>query len=120
MEPGLHRQRQRARRKGGAATDPDPTDRGKPGTKRHPVVEGRGTQPGVALGGANRHDSEMLAATLDAVPPMRCRRGRPRRRPHELHADKGHDSSTASASPVEPVPATCSTASVVSRDAATR
>lgn len=34
----------------------------------------------------------MLAATLDAVPPMRSgRRGRPRRRPDKLHADKGYD-----------------------------
>ena len=28
---------------------------------------------------------------LDAVPPIRQRRGRPRRRPARLHADKGYD-----------------------------
>lgn len=33
----------------------------------------------------------MLAPTLDAVPPVRGRRGRPRRRPDKLHADKGYD-----------------------------
>jgi IS5 family transposase len=34
----------------------------------------------------------MLAATLDAVPGVRTgRRGRPRRRPDKLHADKGYD-----------------------------
>ena len=34
----------------------------------------------------------MLAPTLDAVPPIRSgRRGRPRRRPGKLHADKGYD-----------------------------
>jgi IS5 family transposase len=34
----------------------------------------------------------MLAATLDAVPGVRTRRrGRPRRRPNTLHADKGDD-----------------------------
>ena len=34
----------------------------------------------------------MLAATLDAVPGVRARhRGRPRRRPDKLHADKGYD-----------------------------
>ena len=44
------------------------------------------------LTGANRHDSTQLAATLDAIPPVRSgKRGRPRRRPEKLHADKGYD-----------------------------
>ena len=44
------------------------------------------------LSGANRHDSMMLAATLDAVPGVRAeRRRRPRRRPTKLHADKAYD-----------------------------
>lgn len=55
-------------------------------------MDGRGTPLGVALSGANRHDSKMLTATLDAVPPVRSgKRGRPRRRPAKLHADKGYD-----------------------------
>ena len=34
----------------------------------------------------------MLVPTLDAIPPLRSgRRGRPRRRPDKLHADKGYD-----------------------------
>ena len=41
---------------------------------------------------ANVHDSRMLAPLLDAVAPVRTgRRGRPRRRPDKLHADKGYD-----------------------------
>ena len=32
-----------------------------------------------------------LVPTLDAIPPVRGRRGRPRRRPGKLHADKGYD-----------------------------
>jgi transposase len=56
------------------------------------VTDARGTPLGVALSGANRHDSQMLAPTLDAVPPIRSgKRGRPRRRPGKLHADKAHD-----------------------------
>ena len=44
------------------------------------------------LTGANRHDGTMLAPTLDAVPPVRSgKRGRPRRRPAKLHADKAYD-----------------------------
>ena len=43
-------------------------------------------------GPANQHDSQMLASTLDAIPPVHSgRRGRPRQRPDKLHADKGYD-----------------------------
>jgi hypothetical protein len=57
-------------------------------------VDAEGTPLGVALSSANRHDSTMLAATLDAIPPVRRRRqpgGRPRRRPAKLHTDKSYD-----------------------------
>ena len=54
-------------------------------------MDGEGTPLGVTLSPANRHDSKMLAATLDAVPPVRRGRGRPRRRPDKLHGDKGYD-----------------------------
>lgn len=46
------------------------------------------------LSAANIHDSRMLETALDAIPPLRQPhggRGRPRRRPHKLHADKGYD-----------------------------
>ena len=77
---------------GGAEVGPNPTDRGRPGTKRHLVTDARGTPLGIALSGANRHDSMMLVATLDAVQGVRARgRGRPRKRPDKLHADKGYD-----------------------------
>jgi hypothetical protein len=34
----------------------------------------------------------MMLATVDAIEPIRAKsRGRPRRRPHKLHADKGYD-----------------------------
>ncbi len=91
MEPGLARQCVGARQRGGEETGPSPTDRGKAGTKRHLVVDGEGTPLGLTISGANRHDSRMLAPTLDAVPPVGGQRGRPRRRPHNLHADKGYD-----------------------------
>lgn len=55
------------------------------------MVDRAGTPLGVALSGANRHDSRMLAPTLDAVPGVRQGRGRPRRRPDKLHADKAYD-----------------------------
>ena len=82
----------RAIHKRGSATGPNPTDRGKAGTKRHLVTDARGTPLGFRLSGANRHDSVMMAPTLDAIPPVRnARRGRPRHRPDKLHADKAYD-----------------------------
>ena len=56
------------------------------------MVDRRGTPLGVRLSPANRHDSQMLAPTLDAVPGVRHGRGRPRKRPDKLHADKAYDS----------------------------
>jgi transposase len=55
------------------------------------VVDREGTPLGLVLSPANRHDSKMLAAALDAVPPIKGHRGRPRRRPNKLHADKAYD-----------------------------
>lgn len=91
LEPSRARQQHGGGKKGGAETGPNPTDRGKPGTKRHLVVDRRGTPLGVRLSPANRHDSLMLAPTLDAVPGVRHGRGRPRKRPKKLHADKAYD-----------------------------
>ena len=81
---------------GGDAVGENPTDRGTtpagyPGTKRQLVV-GRGGVPLAAgLTGANRPDSTDFAALLGAVEPVKRSRGRPRRRPATLHADKGYD-----------------------------
>ena len=91
LEPGGAGQCQLARQKGGSETGPNPTDRGKPGTKRHIVTDRQGTPLGLTLLGVNRNDSMMLAPTLDAVPGVRNARGRPRRRPAKLEADKGYD-----------------------------
>src|SRR3954470_7052368 len=66
---------------GGAATGPNPTDRGKPGSERHLVVDRQGIPLAVLLTAANAHDSTVLEEALDAVPPVRQPRGRPRRRP---------------------------------------
>lgn len=45
----------------------------------------------MTLTGANRHDSMALTETVDAIHPVRQTRGRPRKRPAKLHADKGYD-----------------------------
>jgi len=77
--------------KRGGAIGPNPTDRGKPGTKRHLLVDRRGLPLAVILTGANVHDSKALTEVVDAVQPLRQPRGRPRKRPEKLHADKAYD-----------------------------
>jgi transposase len=84
-------QRVRPGKKGGAKTGPNPTDRGKPGTKRHIVTDRGGIPRAVLLSPANTHDSQLFEPLIDAVPPVRQARGRPRKRPSKLHADKAYD-----------------------------
>jgi transposase len=80
-----------ARKKGGDETGPNPTDKGKPGTKRHVVVDRGGIPLAVLLSGANRHDSMLFERLIDAIPPIRTARGGRRKRPEKLHADKAYD-----------------------------
>ena len=56
------------------------------------MVDAHGIPLAVLVSAANVHDSKMMVATVDASEPIRAKtRGRPRRRPHKLHADKGYD-----------------------------
>ena len=84
-------QRQRPGQKGGDCVGPNPTDRGKPGTKRHLVVDRTGLPLAKVLTGANRHDTVVFEALLDAIPPIKQATGRRRKRPAKGHADKAYD-----------------------------
>ncbi len=77
--------------KGGPKTGPSPVDRGRTGSKHHVLVEGHGIPLAVSLTGGNRNDVTQLLPLIEAVPPVRGRRGRPRRRPDVLYADRGYD-----------------------------
>jgi transposase len=79
-------------RGGGEQTGPNPTDRGKPGSKHHGVVSGNGVPLAATLSPANAPDVTRVIPTVDAVPPVPGRRGRPRRRPRRLYGDRGYDS----------------------------
>ena len=75
-------------------TGPNPTDRGKPGTKYHLLTDAAGLPLHVLASAANVHDSKLFEPLLETNPSVRGRRrrpGRPRRRPEKLHADKGYD-----------------------------
>ena len=75
----------------GDLTGPNPADRGKYGSKIHLMTERTGLPLSVGISGANTHDSQALIPLVQGIPPIRSRRGRRRRRPDELHADKGYD-----------------------------
>ena len=78
-------------KRGGECVGPSPTDRGKPGSKRHVLAEANGIPLALLLSAANVHDSCVLEPLRDAGPPIRQCAGRPRRRPGKPHADKGYD-----------------------------
>src|SRR3954453_23971208 len=75
----------------GDQVGPSPVDRGRPGSKHHLICDAGGLPLAVTLTGGNRNDVTQLIPLLDAVPPIRGRRGRPRRRPRELLADRCYD-----------------------------
>ena len=88
---GLYRLCSGAREKRGEKVGPNPTDRGRPGTKHHLVTDAAGLPLAVLITGANVHDCKLFEELLDSVPPVKGPRGRPRKRPEKLHADKGYD-----------------------------
>ncbi|MCA2229972.1 IS5 family transposase [Nonomuraea aurantiaca] len=77
--------------KGGPKTGPSPVDRAKPGSKRHVIAEAGGIPLAVSLTGGHRNDGTQLMPLIKAVPPVRGRVGRPRKRPDCLYADRGYD-----------------------------
>jgi transposase len=79
-------------RGGGEATGPSPVDRRKKGSKHFVVTDGGGIPLAAIVTAANVPDVKGLEPAVDAVPPVRGKPGRPRRRPRELYADRGFDS----------------------------
>ncbi|MBX7466555.1 IS5 family transposase [Streptomyces sp. MAG02] len=75
----------------GQLTGPNPTDRGKSGSKIHLAVDRNGLPVAVAVFAANTHDSLALQPLITSIPPVRSRRGPRRRCPGKLHGDKGYD-----------------------------
>ena len=82
----------RAGEKGGSETGPSPVDRARNGSKQHLLVDATGIPLAFTVTRGNRNDITQLIPLLDAVPPVRGRVGRPRRRPERLTADRGYDS----------------------------
>lgn len=72
---------------GGECAGPSPVDRRKQGMKRSLLVEGYGIPLGRVLAGANRHDSPLLAPTLDRLDELGPLPDR-----ITVHLDSGYDS----------------------------
>ncbi len=70
----------------------NPTDRGKNGVKRSLLVEEGGGPLSVIVAGANRHDTKLLGATLDAIVVERP--APTEEKPQHLCLDKGYDNPT--------------------------
>jgi transposase len=77
---------------GGDKTGPSPVDRSRRGSKHHLIACGRGTPLACSLTGGNRNDISEMLPLVDAIPPARGRRGRPRRRPRRLYGDRAYHS----------------------------
>jgi transposase len=81
----------RASEKGGSETGPSPVDRARAGSKHHLLVDASGIPLAWTVTGGNRNDVTQLVPLVDSVPPVRGKRGRPRRRPGRVTADRGYD-----------------------------
>jgi IS5 family transposase len=92
LEPGCRGLIERTSSKRGAQTGPNPTDRGKAGSKHHILTDANGTPIAESLTAANVHDTHELFPLLDAVPAVKTPSGRRRFRPDKLHADKAYSS----------------------------
>lgn len=77
---------------GGDKVGPNPTDRGKKGTKRSIVVEQDGGPLGAVVAGANVHDAKLLSETIEAIVVEQPEPTE--EKPQNLCLDKGYDNPT--------------------------
>ena len=83
---------QAKRGRGSPKAGPSPVDRARPGSKHHVITDACGTPLAVLLTRANCHDVTQLLPLVDAVPQVRGKPGRPRRKPRAMYADCAYDS----------------------------
>jgi putative transposase len=78
---------------------PNPTDRAKNGTKKSRLVEATGGPLAVVIAPANRHDTKLLAPTLEAIVVERPVPSE--QQPQNLCLDKGYDNPSGEAAVAE-------------------
>jgi transposase len=77
---------------GGDATGPNPTDRGKSGTKHTLLVDGTGVPLALRTSGANTSDQKEIVPIITEFPKVKGKQGRPKEHPDKAYADRGYDS----------------------------
>jgi|HubBroStandDraft_5_1064220.scaffolds.fasta_scaffold319351_1 transposase len=77
---------------GGESTGPNPTDRRKPGTKQHLLVDRNGVPLEIRVTGANRHDVREIIPLIVNLPPIGGKPGPPLSKPKAVQADRAYHS----------------------------
>lgn len=72
-------------------TGPNPTDRGRSGSKHCLLTDAAGVPLVVQLDAANRHDLNTLLPLVVSIPAIPGKRGRPKQKPAAVIADKAFD-----------------------------
>jgi transposase len=76
---------------GGEDTGPNPTDRGRSGSKHHVLTDARGIPLTATVTAANVNEVTQVLQVLADLPPVGGKPGPKRRRPERLQGDRGYD-----------------------------
>ncbi len=77
---------------GGEDTGPNPTDRGRSGSKHHVMTDAHGIPLSATVTAANVNEVTQVFAVLDDMPPVGGKPGPKRQKPERLQGDRGYDS----------------------------
>jgi transposase len=77
---------------GGEGTGPNPTDRGKSGSKHHVLTDGTGIPLNATTTAANVNEVTELLHVLVTMPPVGGKPGPDRQLPDRIQGDRGYDS----------------------------
>jgi transposase len=77
---------------GGEDTGPNPTDRGKSGSKHHVITDAQGIPLAATVTAANVNEVTQVLQVLAEIPPVGGKPGPKRQKPERLQGDRGYDS----------------------------
>jgi len=77
---------------GGEDTGPNPTDRGKSGSKHHVLTDAQGVPLAATVTAANVNEVTQVFQVLTSMPPVGGKPGPKRQKPDRLQGDRGYDS----------------------------
>jgi len=77
---------------GGEDTGPNPTDRGKSGSKHHVMTDAQGIPLAAKVTAANVNEVTQVFSVLTSMPPVGGKPGPKRQKPERLQGDEGYNS----------------------------